>query len=111
MPIDYSKYPPDWKTRIRPDILKRADDKCEMCGVRNGEMVERDGGRMVKVVLTIAHLDHDIRNNDYANLKALCQKCHLTLDKHQHAENARQTMARRKREREVNSGQMEFEEF
>ena len=40
--------------------------------------------RAIKVVLTIAHLDHDIQNNDYSNLKALCQQCHLRHDKHHH---------------------------
>ncbi|WP_428663434.1 hypothetical protein [Runella sp.] len=38
------------------------------------------------IVLTIAHLDHDIKNNDLANLKALCQRCHL---KHDRFDNAR----------------------
>lgn len=36
--------------------------------------------RPVKVILTIAHLDHDPTHNDPANLKALCQRCHLRLD-------------------------------
>ena len=35
---------------------------------------------MVKVVLTIAHLDHDVNNNDYSNLKGLCQRCHNRYD-------------------------------
>ena len=30
----------------------------------------------IKVVLTIAHLDHNIAHNDYGNLRALCQRCH-----------------------------------
>lgn len=38
------------------------------------------------IVLTIAHLDHDITNNDLTNLKALCQRCHL---KHDRMDNAR----------------------
>lgn len=37
-----------------------------------------------KIILTIAHLDHDIENNADENLKALCQKCHLTHDRHRH---------------------------
>lgn len=32
MPIDYSKYPPDWPER-RARILERAGHKCEQCGV------------------------------------------------------------------------------
>lgn len=33
-----------------------------------------------KIVLTTAHLDHDLVNHDLDNLKALCQRCHLTFD-------------------------------
>jgi len=35
MPIDYSRYPDDWKTDIVPRILNRADHKCEFCGIEN----------------------------------------------------------------------------
>ena len=37
--------------------------------------------RTPKVILTIAHIDHDVNNNEYSNLKALCQRCHLHHDK------------------------------
>ena len=43
--------------------------------------------KMIKVVLTVAHLDHDINNNDLLNLKALCQRCHLIYDKEHHKKN------------------------
>ena len=36
MPIDYSKYPPNWKTEIVPRIIDRANNCCEFCGVNNG---------------------------------------------------------------------------
>ena len=121
MPCDYSKYHPEWKTRIRPEILKRAENKCESCGVPNYKMIIRgtwhgvdcyqdENGviynaktsevigddylgevhptnHLIKVVLTIAHLDHDIKKNDYSNLKALCQRCHNTHDKEYRAKN------------------------
>jgi len=41
--------------------------------------------KAIKVVLTISHTDHDISNNDYSNLKALCQRCHLRHDAAHHA--------------------------
>ena len=41
MPIDYNDYPDDWKTRICPDILERAGNKCEFCGVPNYELIWR----------------------------------------------------------------------
>ena len=50
----------------------------------------------VRVVLTIAHLDHDPRNNADANLLACCQRCHLRIDRHEHAKNARAMRRARK---------------
>jgi len=35
----------------------------------------------IRVVLTVAHLDHNPRNCEYSNLKAMCQKCHNNYDK------------------------------
>ena len=114
MPINYSKYPPNWKSEIRPAILKRADNKCEFCGLENyaigyrnehgwidveksfaGDMIAEDakdmGYKVIKIILTVAHLDHDLNNNDYSNLKALCQKCHLNYDHKHHLKNSRNT--------------------
>lgn len=95
MPCDYSKYPPNWKTEIRPAILKRAGNRCEWCGVENhavgfrdanGDFWEEDGERwmpsdigekLIKIVLTIAHIhDPNPMNCEPENLAALCQKCH-----------------------------------
>jgi hypothetical protein len=59
MPCDYSKYPANWKSHIVPAIRERSGDKCEWCGVANYAM--RDGEqRRYPVVLTVAHLDHDL---------------------------------------------------
>lgn len=104
MPIDYSKYPPNWKTEIRPSILKRAGDRCERCGVKNYAIGYRDeDGKFhqvsketaealmlirkrtcFRIVLTVAHLNHDVTDNCPENLAALCQKCHLAHDAGQH---------------------------
>lgn len=51
MPIDYSRYPKNWKTEIVPRILERADFRCENCGIANGSdatsvsLRVQDGGR------------------------------------------------------------------
>ena len=125
MPIDYRKYPEDWKTRICPDILRRANNRCEICGVENGSYVMRPrivtwrgNGLLdkrrgcvlmtfwpVRIVLTIAYMDHDVTNNDYSNLKALCQKCHLGLDRDQHRTNSAKTRAIKKKDKEQQNGQ------
>ncbi len=80
MPIDYSKYPADWR-QIRARILKRDGNACKFCGAANHEPHPITGSR---VVLTIAHLDHGTENCTDWNLAALCQRCHLRLDLDQH---------------------------
>ena len=113
MPIDYKRYPPNWKTYIVPAVLNRARQQCEECSLGNGStvysvrmQVKQDGRykqrqvwfssyndahreaehphnvRKVKVVLTIAHLDHDETNIHVTldRLRALCQACHLRYD-------------------------------
>lgn len=99
MPCDYSKYPPDWK-QIRSRILFRADNQCECegeCGLHRSDpgprrCCERHGtpARWAKgrVVLTIAHLNHDTTDNRPENLKAMCQRCHLRYDRDLHKQNA-----------------------
>jgi 5-methylcytosine-specific restriction endonuclease McrA len=47
--------------------------------------------RPIRIVLTIAHLDHDTTNNEMSNLAALCQRCHLRYDARLHAESAMRT--------------------
>jgi 5-methylcytosine-specific restriction endonuclease McrA len=54
------------------------------------------GGHRVKIVLTIAHLDQDPRNNDPANLQALCQRCHNLHDAPHRRRNAGETRRGRK---------------
>lgn len=39
MPIDYSKYPPNWKTDIVPAVIERAKGKCEWCELANKQEV------------------------------------------------------------------------
>lgn len=42
MPCDYSKYPANWKTEIRPRILERDGNCCKVCKVPNGAVGYRD---------------------------------------------------------------------
>lgn len=75
-PENKNRYPANWK-EIRAKILLRAGNKCEFCGIDNYAI--RENG--IKVVLTIAHLDHTPENCSDENLKALCQKCHNGYDR------------------------------
>jgi 5-methylcytosine-specific restriction endonuclease McrA len=49
-------------------------------------MSNYEGSRWTTIVLTTAHLDHRPENCARANLKALCQRCHLRYDAAHHAE-------------------------
>ena len=82
MPIDYKKYSKDWKLRSRFIRFYRAISKCEVCAAENYQPHPITGS---KVVLTVAHLDHNISNNSFFNLKAMCQRCHLRYDAKHHA--------------------------
>lgn len=100
MPIDYKKYPKNWK-ELRAAVLERAKNKCEFCGVENHAVEVRradgsfreysameveasflDGDKVIQIVLTVAHLDHDEENHEVKldRLAALCQRCHLRYD-------------------------------
>ncbi len=57
---------------------------------------EYNAASMLRVVLTVAHLDHQPENCDPENLRAWCQRCHLRYDAEHHARNAAATRRARK---------------
>lgn len=65
-----------------PARWRHPDPSCEPTG-------EEDWLQPVNVVLTTAHLCQDSRCDDLEHLRALCQRCHLRLDRIQHAASAR----------------------
>lgn len=86
MPIDYKDYHPKWSLISRLIRFKRANNLCEWCGAENYKPHPVTGS---KVVLTVAHIDRNKSNNRFENLKALCQRCHLSHDLPQHINNRR----------------------
>jgi hypothetical protein len=120
------KYPKDWPA-VRERILVRAGERCEFrcadgtrCGAPNWLRVARElenpeawiavrehdeqlGGYRapVTIVLTIAHLNHDVRDCRDENLRAGCQLHHLRHDAAHHRANARRTIRRRRGELEL----------
>jgi len=102
-PENRARYPKDWKAisaRIRFD---RAGGRCECageCGIDHGDRCSAEHGKAnpmtgSTVVLTTAHLDHTPENCGDDNLRAMCQRCHLRLDRHLHAKNSRKTRFRK----------------
>lgn len=83
----------EWQD-IRNRILERATFRCEgtpmfpECRAVNND---RHPETRSVVVLTIAHMDQNVLNNEDGNLRALCQRCHLAWDAVQHRTNARKT--------------------
>lgn len=63
-----------------------------MCGVENhSEYVRKRDGKVIKHVLTIAHIYDDRPENcSLSNLKALCCFCHNRLDAKMRAEHRKQ---------------------
>jgi len=122
MPIPKEKrhyYKGDWP-RISREIREREGYCCKFCGVADkaegwrdskgafhrfdGEDMEdtswrfymSGGGDLIKIMLTVAHLDQDPSNNDPDNLAALCQRCHLNHDRPYNIKKRKQTMRKRK---------------
>jgi len=100
MPFNRDLYPSNWPA-ISRRIRERADWRCEFCGARNGQPHPETGSR---VVLTVAHLDHNPQNCADDNLRALCQRCHLRYDARLHAQHAAQT----RRAKRIAGGQLEL---
>jgi sugar phosphate isomerase/epimerase len=64
----------DWLDRRAPAVVA--------AGIKAGLWQNR---RVVKVVITIAHLNHVAGDDRDENLKALCQWCHLHYDQTHHS--------------------------
>lgn len=84
MPINYAEYHPKWALISRLIRFRRAENRCEWCKAENYFPHPITGS---KVILTVAHVDHNKNNNRFANLAALCQRCHLNHDREQHVRN------------------------
>jgi len=119
--MDRSKYPANW-TALSELVRARAGQRCQFCGAENGVVgVRLESGlfvswedcengapeilagpiasaRAFRLVLTVAHLDHDTAHNAPENLRALCQRCHLVWDRHHHARTASLTRDRKRRQ-------------
>jgi hypothetical protein len=109
-PENANRYPANWdeiSLSIRED---RAGWRCE-CRGECGMVHRRDSGcgdrwrcratsgqphpiTGSKVVLTVAHLDHVPENCDPANLRAMCQRCHLRYDAEHHRQSREETKRR-----------------
>jgi hypothetical protein len=104
-------YPPDWQALSRRVRFERANGRCQGCGrqhmaevrclpdgrwfdetgpawrdrrgrpARWPDLVDAARARRTRVVLAAAHLDNNPANNRLANLRSLCQRCHMLHDR------------------------------
>lgn len=90
-PENLALYPVDWK-KISLKRREEAGWRCEGspaypdCRAANGQPHPVTGSR---VVLTVAHLNHNPSDNRPENHKVWCQRCHLTYDAPMKAERRR----------------------
>jgi hypothetical protein len=115
MPIrasEAARYPADWRV-ISARIRQRAAGQCECageCGLhrdhpgprrceeRHGERARWAKGR---IVLTVAHLNHQPEDCRDENLKAMCQRCHNRYDQPHRQRNAAATRRAKKQNGEL----------
>lgn len=119
-PENKNLYPKNW-AEIVGRVRARAGNKCEVegCGVRNhaigywhssekGDFIE--GGspsrslRLIQIVCTTAHLDHNPENCKMKNLRYMCQRCHNRYDAPERAKGIK----RRRRQAVKDAGQGEI---
>lgn len=80
MPITKEKkkiYGDGWKLLSLKLIEERANNCCEKCGAAK-KLPETKNGK--RVTLSVAHLDHNEKNNSLSNLLVMCGACHLRYD-------------------------------
>ena len=107
-------YPAHWRELSRHVRFERAGGRCQGCGrphmailrclpdgrwfdeaasiwrgrrgkpARWPDLLEATRMRTTRVVLAAAHLDSNPANNRLANLKSLCQRCHMLHDRPYH---------------------------
>jgi hypothetical protein len=104
-------YPANWPALSRRVRFDRAGGRCQGCGRRHltqvrclpdgrwfdetartwrdrrgrparwPDLIDVSHVRLTRVVLAAAHLDNNPANNRLANLRSLCQRCHMLHDR------------------------------
>ncbi len=88
-PENRKRYPKIWPVISYCIRADRARWFCENCGAANGKPHPVTGS---KVVLTVAHLDHQPENCSLQNLMAMCQRCHNSYDAAERRRNRRKRL-------------------
>ena len=108
MPFHSERYPKDWPV-ISRRIRERSGGCCECvgeCGLHADHRCEERNHHPAKwakgrIVLTVAHRNHDPQDCREDNLMALCQRCHLRYDQPLHLAHSRRTRKAKKAHAEL----------
>ncbi len=96
MPIDYSRYPKNWKKEIVPFILNRENHRCAFCGLGNKEVVKsikirvQDNDGKYKYKAFWFESESDLRrampltNGDFKEVTVVLTVAHLDHDETNH---------------------------
>lgn len=100
-PENKKRYPANWKEISERIRFERAGNRCECAGECGLEHHSEPGNPVYgkppnprctainyephpitgsMVILTVAHLNHEIEDCSDGNLKAMCQRCHNRMD-------------------------------
>lgn len=99
-PENRDRYPADWPQISLSIRTERAAGRCECVGecgrgTHDGRCPNLNRGTAYgtgsRVVLTVAHLNHQPEDCRPENLRAMCQGCHLAYDAQHHRETAAAT--------------------
>lgn len=71
--IDIFGYTRDWE-RISREHREKHNYTCEECGLKISNVFDRQ-------YMHVHHIDSNKTNNNVANLKCLCMRCHANIDK------------------------------
>jgi hypothetical protein len=116
MPIDLTNYPPSWGPFSYSIRYLRANGRCECTGECGLHRPNPNPRRCIEhhhhparfargtICLTTAHLCHcDPPCAIPAHVKAMCQRCHLRLDRQIHALHARATWRKKRQSTRISS--------
>lgn len=67
-------------------VVREGTLRCAEFGSLAPEAVSRCMLKLIRIVLTITHLDHVPEHCEPANLRAWCQRHHLAYDQEHHAQ-------------------------
>jgi hypothetical protein len=109
MPSDARRYPQGWEVFSQSIRQERAQSRCECqgeCGLhrthpgpRRCEEVNYQPAKWAhgRIILTVAHLcTCEPLCAEASHVKAMCQRCHLRIDRELHARHAAETRRRRR---------------